>query len=790
MRLDQTIANRFDAAELATLAAEIDVARTSRFAAQPEPDGSGDATALLVAAVDRGRAAALLAALAARAPDVDWAALPWPPAALAALHNALDRRLALDDLRDLCLRLGVDYDSLPGEGKRARARELVLAMERQSRTAEVSEAISREDAKTAKKRRGFLRFAFFASSRAHLQPALLIALVLCLLARAGWQLARGAGWAGGGALPEGVVGVAVAEFAETADCRGGARGREASALVYATLARELDAAGLGRRVALARAGRVCSAGEAAAAGARLGAEVVVWGWLPATADGLYAGFTLPDPAAPASADLARSFEALISGPDDALSFRLSGRVTALSRFLLGLVHAREGDYAAAEALYGAAVAGVEDEMAAAGSPELRRTLAVLLTERGKARAALGRPAEARADYARAEALNPEYLRLLVALAADRYLARDWDAAEAYLDRADLQDEPLPTLAYGYGLLDYYRGRFAAAVARFDRAIALSAAGDADASIYHLARGYAYAEWGDCAAAAADFAAVLARRDAPAQVRQAAEVTSDELRVTSEAGGCGSAGETGGGGAGETAAATTAGGRPPTAAEPLADATNAERPTPNAHSLTTNNSRLTPLEMAAAALVQSAPTPPPPCTPAPRLPCAATATPQPLVLLIGTRGANVRQGPGAEYPVLATRRAGAELEALAVNPSGECFQVRVPGQGRGWVAAAYVEAVGNYELGVANYESGGGDARATADSRTPAPAAERRPPRAGTTAAPSPSPLWTPPGSYRPTAAATATAPVPAAAPTRTPAAPPAAPTPTLLPPPTARSGEG
>ncbi len=190
MRLDQSIANRFDAAELSAIAAEIDVARTSRFAAQPEPDSSGDATALLVAAVDRGRAAALLAALAARAPDVDWAALPWPPAALAALHDALDRRLALDDLRDLCLRLGVDYDSLPGEGKRARARELVLAMERQSRTAEVSEAISREDAKNAKKRRGFLRFALFASSRAHLQPALLAALVLCLFALAGWRLGR------------------------------------------------------------------------------------------------------------------------------------------------------------------------------------------------------------------------------------------------------------------------------------------------------------------------------------------------------------------------------------------------------------------------------------------------------------------------------------------------------------------------------------------------------------------------------------------------------------------------
>jgi len=405
---------------------------------------------------------------------------------------------------------------------------------------------------------------------------------------------------------------------------------------------------------------------------------------------------------------------------------------------------------------------VEAELAGGDGPELRRTLAVLLTERGKARAALGRPDEARADYAAAEALNPEYLRLLVALAADRYLARDWDAAEVYLDRAQLQDEPLPTLFYGYGLLDYYRGRYADAVARFDRAIALSAADGSDPGVYYLARGYARLELGDCAAAAADFAAVLARPDAPAAVREAAEeAMGDGRRAPSEEGACGAADD-----------------RPQTMDDEMS--ADGRPPMANDEGRTTNAQRLTPIEMAAAAG----------SSPVTRRSPLSTATPGPVTLLIGTRGANVRQGPGAGYPVLATRRAGAELEALAVSPSGEWFQVRVPGQGRGWVAAAYVEAVGNYELGVANYESGGGDARATADSRTPTPAAERRPPRAGTTAAPTPSPLWTPPGSYRPTAAATATAPVPAAAPTRTPAAPPAAPTPTLLPPPTARSGEG
>ena len=70
----------------------------------------------------------------------------------------------------------------------------------------------------------------------------------------------------------------------------------------------------------------------------------------------------------------------------------------------------------------------------AAPPEARRTLAVLLTERGKARAALGRAAEARADFAAAEAYNPDYLRLLVARAAEAYGRRDWAAAAAYRPR--------------------------------------------------------------------------------------------------------------------------------------------------------------------------------------------------------------------------------------------------------------------------------------------------------------------------------------------------------------------
>ena len=743
MTLNHTIAKRFPAADLAGLAAELglplagDPAHDDRPAptAAEAPSAAG---ALLVAAAGRGRAAELLAALAARAPDVPWASLPWPPAALAALHEALDRRLSREGLRDLCLRLGVDYDSLPGEGKRARARELVLAMSRAGRLADLL-----DESRTA------------AGDRPPRTPARpgpwsvarrpLLAAVLALSLLAGLAAARGRGWAAGPPLPEGVIGVAVAEFAETAECRRGPQGREASALVYETLGRELDVAGLARRVALTRVGRVCDAAAAVAAGRAVGAELVVWGWLPASTDGLLATFTPVGPAAPASGDLARAFEALFSGPEASLSPRLSGRIIVLSRFLLGLLHAAQGDYAAAEALYSAAVDSVGAERAAAGanSAELGRTLAVLLTERGKARAALGRAAAARADYDAAEQLNPDYLRLLVTRAAAAYSARDWATARRYLDRAALQDEPLPTIAYGYGLLEYYGGDYAAAVAHFDRAIALSAADGSDAALYHLARGYGYVELGDCAAATADFRAAAAA-GAPEAVRQAAQ-----------AAGCAPAALAGG-----------VGGAPACTPAPA---------------------RLSPLQMAAAAPTRAEPTASVAATPSvvatPTPSVVATPTPGPLLLEVGPRGANVRRGPGAEYPVMATRRAGEQLEVLAASPSGEWLQVRVPGQGRGWVSAAYAAALGDLSaLAIGPYQPGatlGGASPTPATGQPPATAAPRWP---GAPGAPTPPPS-APGGPTPPRPTATVIPP-----PAYETATPPRPPTPTLLPPPTARAG--
>ena len=133
MKLDEAIVVHFDETARAALAAGLGY----EWAELPGDAPAARAAALVEAAARAGQAPALLAALAAARPAVPWAELPYPAAALARLHAALCRRHSLDSLRTLCFRLGLDYDDLPGESKAGRARELILALERQGRVAEL-----------------------------------------------------------------------------------------------------------------------------------------------------------------------------------------------------------------------------------------------------------------------------------------------------------------------------------------------------------------------------------------------------------------------------------------------------------------------------------------------------------------------------------------------------------------------------------------------------------------------------------------------------------------------------
>jgi formylglycine-generating enzyme required for sulfatase activity len=61
-----------------------------------------------------------------------------------ALHQFLARHYSLDGLKTLCFNLFVDYDNLGGDAKNAKARELILQMERAGRLEELQAALAHE----------------------------------------------------------------------------------------------------------------------------------------------------------------------------------------------------------------------------------------------------------------------------------------------------------------------------------------------------------------------------------------------------------------------------------------------------------------------------------------------------------------------------------------------------------------------------------------------------------------------------------------------------------------------
>ncbi len=58
-------------------------------------------------------------------------------ARLPALVDQISRYFNLEEMRDLCFRLGIEYDDLPGEGKSAQVRELVMRVQRNGRLSEL-----------------------------------------------------------------------------------------------------------------------------------------------------------------------------------------------------------------------------------------------------------------------------------------------------------------------------------------------------------------------------------------------------------------------------------------------------------------------------------------------------------------------------------------------------------------------------------------------------------------------------------------------------------------------------
>jgi nucleoside phosphorylase len=64
-----------------------------------------------------------------------------PPEQLSQLRQNIIDHFSDQELRDLCQDMGIDYESLPGEGKSAKARELVAFCERRGRISELKQRL-------------------------------------------------------------------------------------------------------------------------------------------------------------------------------------------------------------------------------------------------------------------------------------------------------------------------------------------------------------------------------------------------------------------------------------------------------------------------------------------------------------------------------------------------------------------------------------------------------------------------------------------------------------------------
>jgi Tol biopolymer transport system component/heat shock protein HslJ len=75
--------------------------------------------------------------------------------------------------------------------------------------------------------------------------------------------------------------------------------------------------------------------------------------------------------------------------------------------------------------------------------------------------------------------------------------------------------------------------------------------------------------------------------------------------------------------------------------------------------------------------------------------AAAAAQAPNGRVLAQLGVNVRTGPGAGYPIVGIAPEGTEGEIVGVSEDGEWWVANVPAapNGQGWVAAAYIEAIG-------------------------------------------------------------------------------------------------
>jgi len=242
------------------------------------------------------------------------------------LHDLIDVYFDDEEFHQLCFVLGGDYDyyNLSGLTKRAKVYALVAAVIRHDKLPHLLEKL--EELRPAVNWPAAGLPAGPQLLRPKNRPAILAVLLILLAAIAGaltWLYFRPSwAWATYTLMDPEQLGIAVAELGISADCRRGAAGREASASLYETLESQITSVGLQRKVPLTTVGLVCNQEQAIAEGQRVAADIVIWGWVPQTAEAILGHYTFVEqPEGIGANTLAQSLELLVSGPLQERSYR-------------------------------------------------------------------------------------------------------------------------------------------------------------------------------------------------------------------------------------------------------------------------------------------------------------------------------------------------------------------------------------------------------------------------------------------------------------------------------------
>jgi tetratricopeptide (TPR) repeat protein len=355
------------------------------------------------------------------------------------LLAALTIHFDLEELRTLCFDLDVPYDDLRGEGRQAKARELILYLQRRGRLPHLVKAVVERRPEAAEVLRGAslpelalpdgLAAGWWQEFRRS-PPVLQV--LLGLVAAAGLVLLGVAVYQGAQSVfPRNPWGpdVTPAQPSENLILISGFRGPPAGDLLpeqrIAAALRELIAnrRDVEARIELVTRRQIADEGDATAWGQTHGAQLVIWGWYDA--DRVQVNLTLPETVNIRPVGEMQPVERSAASASWQLNQALPERVELASLIALGWVSYVSNKYDTAAQLWDSVIAKTNSYSTAD-----QRALQIdsLLVLRGTVAELDSEPQVAQAAYGQAAQINPQ--NLLAAYNGGRLALEAGDPAQA------------------------------------------------------------------------------------------------------------------------------------------------------------------------------------------------------------------------------------------------------------------------------------------------------------------------------------------------------------------------